>query len=166
MYLFGALGKNPQKSIDKKWVNAPHEAFKHLANSSKGDAGEEFIRRYATSLGFIVSDRTSRLGDWDLRINDKTFEVKTATEDISGSFQFNHVRYDSRYEFLLCFGVAPKTLYFRIWSKADVTTGKAGNLVSMGKNQNASFKLTKKPTHLYEILQFKDKLDQILTLAS
>ena len=41
-----------EKVIDKKWAGKPHEAFKHLPNSSKGDAGEEFIRRYVIELGF------------------------------------------------------------------------------------------------------------------
>lgn len=151
-----------EKRIAKKWSDAPHEAFKHLANSSKGDAGEEFIRRYALALGFEVAEVGSRLGDWDLEIQGKTFEIKTATEDVAGSFQFNHVRYDSKYQFLLCFGVSPSNLHFRIWNKAEVTTGGAGNLVTMGKGQNASFKLTKKPRDLYEIAQLKEQLDSAL----
>ncbi len=146
------------KIIDKKWTGQPHEAFKHLANSSKGDAGEEFIKIYTEALGFKVENRVSRLGDWDVKINGKTFEVKCATEDIAGSFQFNHIRYDSKYDYLLCLGITPNNLVFDIWPKGEVATGLAGNLVSMGKNQNASFKLTKKISALKDI----HKLEKIL----
>ena len=48
-----------EKFVHKKWLGSPHEAFKNLANSSKGDAGEEFIRRYGTALGFSVAEKSS-----------------------------------------------------------------------------------------------------------
>lgn len=152
------------KFIDKKWTDQPHEAFKHLANSSKGDAAEEFIKQYTEALGFKIENRVSRLGDWDVKISGKTFEVKCATEDISGSLQFNHIRYDSKYDFLLCLGVTPSNLVFGIWGKGDVATGKAGTLVSMGKNQNSSFKLTKRISELSDIHKLQDELTLILTI--
>lgn len=150
------------KIIDKKWTGQPHEAFKHLANSSKGDAGEEFIKRYTEALGFKIENRVSRLGDWDVKINEKTFEVKCSTEDITGSFQFNHIRYDSKYDYLLCLGVSPNNLVFDIWPKGEVATGLAGNLVSMGKNQNSSFKLTKKLSALKDIYKLKKIISKII----
>jgi len=150
-----------EKKIDKKWASKPHEAFKNLPNSSKGDAGEEFIKRYCKSLGFKV-DKISRIGDWDLEIKGKKFEIKLASEDTTGSFQFNHIRYDSKYHYLLCLGVTPNNLIFDIWSKADVATGEAGSLVSMGKNQNSSFKLTKKLKELKPINEFKKTLTELL----
>ena len=150
------------KFIDGKWTDQPHEAFKHLANSSKGDAAEEFIKIYTEALGFKIENRVSRLGVWDVKISGKTFEVKCATEDIAGSLQFNHIRYDSKYDFLLCLGVTPSNLVFGIWGKGDIATGKAGTLVSMGKNQNSSFKLTKKVSDLSDINELKEKLMLIL----
>jgi hypothetical protein len=149
------------KLIDAKWAGQPHETFKNLPNSSKGDAGEEFIRRYAKELGFTV-EKLKRLGDWDLKIQGKKFEVKLATEDTSGNLQFNHIRYDSKYDYLLCLGVTPNHLFFGIWNKGEVATGVAGNLVSMGKNQNSSFKLTKKASNLYDIEKLQKILSDIL----
>ncbi len=149
------------KLIHEKWAGQPHQAFKNLPNSSKGDAGEEFIKRYVTELNFTV-EKLERLGDWDLKIADKKFEVKLASEDISGNFQFNHIRYDSKYDYLLCLGVTPDHLVFGIWNKGDVATGLAGNLVSMGKNQNSSFKLTKKISDLEPIENLKEKLKKAL----
>jgi len=70
-----------------------------------------------------------------------TFELKTATEDIGGSFQFNHLRYHREYDAVLCIGIAPSDIYMGSWTKADVATGAAGKLVSMEKGANASYKL-------------------------
>ncbi|HRN50138.1 MAG TPA: hypothetical protein PLC52_05000 [Anaerolineales bacterium] len=83
------------------------------------------------------------------------FELKTATEDVSGSFQFNHIRYHRPYDAVLCLGVTPNNLYFGVWSKAEITTGKAGRLVSMEKGGNASHKLTKKLSSLLPISKFE-----------
>src|SRR3989344_6574729 len=150
------------KFIDKKWTGQPNEAFKHLANTSKGDAAEEFIKMYATALGFKAEKNQKRLGDWDVKINEKKFEVKCATEDISGSFQFNHIRFDYRYDFLLCLGVSPNGLFFRIWSKGDVATDKAGTMVSMGRGQNSSFKLTKKISDMQQITELYKALSELI----
>ncbi len=152
------------KLIHEKWTGKPHQAFKNLPNSSKGDAGEEFVKRYVTKLGFTV-EKLERLGDWDIKINDKKFEVKLASEDVSGSFQFNHIRLDSKYDYLLCIGVTPDHLVFGVWDKGGVATGVAGNLVSMGKGQNSSFKLTKKVSSLDDIRKLKAKLLSLLVPA-
>src|SRR3954468_5169261 len=80
-----------------KWDKQPLELIKIMANSTKGDLGEMFIFEYSRALGFEVAERRSRLGDYDVKINGKEFEVKMATEDISGCFQFNHIRYDYKY---------------------------------------------------------------------
>ena len=95
---------------------------------------------------------------WDIQICEVKFELKTATEDIGGNFQFNHIRYHREYDAVLCLGVSPNDLYFGLWSKADITTGKAGNLVSMEKGTSASHKLTKKPKDLFPILVFEEKI--------
>lgn len=151
------------KLIHEKWAGKPHEAFKNLANTSKGDAGQEFLVRYANQLGFNAKNH-GRNGDWDIEIEDRKFEVKLASEDVSGSFQFNHIRYDSKYDFLLCLGVAPDKLLFGIWDKGQLAKGEAGNLVSMGKNQNSSFKLTKKLSVLHPIERLKDELIRVFPM--
>lgn len=150
------------KSIDKKWIGQPHEAFKHLGNTSKGDTGQEFITQYAKELGF-TAENFGRTGDRDVEIGKKDFEVKLASEDTSGSFQFNHIRLDYKYDFLLCLGVTPDGLLFRIWSKGDVATNKAGTLVSMGRGQNSSFKLTKNAKELKPILELNKVLLRLVS---
>lgn len=154
-----------KKLIHTKWANKPHEAFKKLGNTSKGDAGQEFISRYANELGFEAINM-GRVGDCDVKIGGKSFEVKLASEDVAGCFQFNHIRLDSKYDYLLCLGVTPDHLHFKIWRKGDVAEGVAGPLVSMGKNQNSSFKLTKKASSLYPISNLQEELLKIVAPSS
>jgi hypothetical protein len=114
------------------------------------------------SCSFPLNKKGKRLtqSPWDIKIDDIEFELKTATEDVGGNFQFNHIRYHRPYQALLCLGVSPANLYFRVWSKADVATGKAGKLVSMEKGANASYKLTKMPIQLHEINKFKSEIEK------
>jgi hypothetical protein len=59
-------------------------------------------------------------------------------------------------------GITPSNLVFDVWPKGEVATGLAGNLVSMGKNQNSSFKLTKKVSALKDIHELKEVLSKII----
>lgn len=87
-----------------------------------------------------------------------TFEIKSATEDVSGSFQFNHIRHHRAYDALLCVGISPDDIYLGIWSKADIPPAKAGNLVSMDKGSSATFKLTKRKHGLVPIDRFEQSI--------
>lgn len=151
------------KKIANKWMNAPHLVFKNLPNTNKGDVGEEFVKQYVESFGdFNVEKNKVRTGEWDLKINDKKFEIKTSSEDVSGSCQFDHIRLDAKYDFLLCIGVTPGDLFYDIWSKGEVATEKAGTLVSMASKGNSTFKLTKKIASLHKITELNDRLLDLL----
>ncbi|MCY4259069.1 MAG: hypothetical protein OXC91_02235 [Rhodobacteraceae bacterium] len=153
-----------------KWVDASFEQIKRISNTKVGDVGQDFIEELCGELKFDCSfpegskGKRSRQSPWDIRIEGRTFELKTATEDVSGSFQFNHIRYQRQYEGLLCVGIAPEIIHFGTWTKAEVATGMAGNLVSMEKGGSASFKLTKRPhdPDIYPITQFEDRLLDVL----
>ena len=47
-----------------------------------------------------------------MRIGGRRFEVKTASLGAKGTFQFNNVRLDRQYDFLLCLGVCPHEIRF------------------------------------------------------
>jgi hypothetical protein len=149
---------------DARWTDADFGGIKIISNTKVGSVGQDFIEKLCGELGikanFPINEHGDRLNQspWDIELNGVKFELKTATEDVSGNFQFNHVRYHRPYQALLCLGVSPNALHFGVWSKADVVTGKAGNLVSMEKAANASFKLTKRPQNLIPI----DKFDEVI----
>lgn len=154
-----------RKNIDSpKWKEGDFIGIKTVSNTKVGSVGQAFIESLCDALlipyGFPEKENHERLtqSPWDIEIYGVKFELKTATEDVNGSFQFNHVRYHRPYDAVLCLGVTPNELYFGIWSKADVVTGEAGNLVSMEKGANASYKLTKKPGNLFPITDFGQKI--------
>ncbi len=150
-----------QSNNHSKWNSGDYKDIKLLANTKVGDVGEGFIVKVCEELGIAYEfplnkkGEHSRTSPWDIKINGITFELKTATEDIHGNFQFNHIRYHRKYEAVLCLGVSPDSLQFNLWSKADITTGKAGNLVSTEKGANASYKLTKNKNVLLDISEFE-----------
>lgn len=127
-------------SPPSKWTGAPLASFRNVANTNRGQIGEAFIHRYLNENGIDTSNGT-RI---DMSIKGRYFEVKTASEDISGSFQFNHVRLDREYEYLLCLGIAPASIWFNAWRKGYVAEGTAGKPVRMAEGQSVTFKLTKR----------------------
>ena len=156
-----ALKKNTD---NPKWNEGDFVGIKTVSNTKVGSVGQAFIESLCDALSipyhFPEKENHERLtqSPWDIEIYGVKFELKTATEDTSGSFQFNHIRYHRPYDAVLCLGVTPNELYFGIWSKADAVTGKAGNLVSMEKGANASYKLTKKPSGLFPITEFEQRI--------
>lgn len=149
-----------------KWDDVIFGKIKTISNTKVGSVGQMFIERLCRELSMPCSFPTNSSGErltqspWDIKIANIEFELKTATEDTSGKFQFNHIRYHRTYQGVLCLGVSPANLYFGVWSKADVTTGKAGKLVSMEKGANASYKLTKATNQLHNIDQFQTEIEK------
>lgn len=145
---------------DIKWSGALLGKIKTISNTKVGTVGQMFIERLCDELHLPwtvplnVGGRRATQSPWDIKILGVEFELKTATEDTNKKFQFNHLRYHRPYEAVLCLGVSPADLYFGCWTKAEVSTGKAGKLVSMEKGANASYKLTKGPTELHSIDDF------------
>ena len=145
-----------------KWTGSPLEPFRQVANTNRGDIGEEFIARYLESFEICVHRSESRIMPWDLEIGGKRFEVKTASEDSSGAFQFNHVRLDRDYDYLLCLGIRPAAVLFEAWRKGEVSEKAAGTLVRMAEGQGVTFKLTKKPESMREIEELPGWMKQII----
>jgi hypothetical protein len=154
-----------EKNVDNpKWKEGDFIGIKTVSNTKVGSVGQDFVEGLCGALSipcaFPLRKDNSRMtqSPWDIEIHGVKFELKTATEDVGGSFQFNHIRYHRPYDAVLCLGVTPNELYFGVWSKAEVVTGKAGTLVSMEKGGNASYKLTKKSSGLLPIAEFEQKI--------
>ena len=146
--LLEVIREHTPKSI---WTGAPLAPFRAVANTNRGDIGEEFLRRYLGQHGIVVFKAGSRIDAADMQIKDKFFEVKTASEDTGGSFQFNHIRLDREYDYLLCLGIRPAAILFNVWTKGAVAEGKAGKLVRMAEGQSVTHKLTKRPASMRPI---------------
>lgn len=147
--------------VKDRWMDETFGRIRRIQTALRGKVGQQFVVRLCEQLAMECEEGETQ-SPWDVRIEGRTFEVKTATEGSKQTFQFNHIRYHRSYEFLLCVGITPRDIVFDAWTKADVVTGKAGNLVTMEKGANASYKLTKRTDKLKPISGFKN---HILRLA-
>lgn len=147
-----------------KWDGARFGKIKTISNTKVGSVGQTFIEKLCSEFGTLCEFPLNLAGGrktqspWDIAIHDVKFELKTATLDTTNHFQFNHIRYHRPYEAVICLGVSPHDLHFGVWSKAEIATGKAGNLVTMEKGANASYKLTKAVKDLKLIKDFHEEI--------
>lgn len=125
------------------WQDSPLIGYRMLGNTNRGQIGEEFIHRYL-ARHHLKTGNGGRTSPTDLRIGQLQFEVKTASLGANGTFQFNHIRLDRQYHYLLCLGICPHEVVFNMWRKGDVAEGQAGTLVRMAEGQAVTYKLTKK----------------------
>ena len=124
-----------------------------LGNTNRGGIGEEFVKRYLAQHGVEVDSIGGRRSRTDLSIGDLRFEVKTASLGANGTFQFNHVRLDRQYDYLLCVGVCPQSVVFNMWRKGEVAENRAGTLVRMAEGQAVTYKLTKRLDDMMDIAE-------------
>ncbi|MDA8031469.1 MAG: hypothetical protein MPK62_10180 [Alphaproteobacteria bacterium] len=126
---------------ESAWEGATFEYVKYISNTNKGNLGEQFAYEMFNLVfpeGEIVWKDHSR-DDYDIMVNGIKFEVKTATQDKQGGFQFNGIRFDTKYDYLLLIGIGHDDLYFEAVSRSKLTDE---SMVPMAKGVNSSFKLT------------------------
>ena len=140
------------------WQGSPVGGYRRFGNTTRGEIGEEFIRRYLQAQEVEVSNG-NRTSETDLRIAGLRFEIKTASQGANGTFQFNHVRLDRQYDYLLCLGICPQEVRFGIWRKGEVAEGKAGRMVRMAEGQAVTYKITKKLDDLMRIEMLHAAID-------
>lgn len=139
-------------SRNPKWRDCPFEIAKLLSTTEKGNAVEDFAAQLLEQTGHADVERHhSRRGDWDVRAGKTTIEVKCATSDTSGNFQFNGIRYDTKYGLLLVVGIAPEAVLFNIYRRKELLDL---TLAPMAKGTNAAYKLTRTEAQLRPIADF------------
>ena len=143
------------------WRDSPLVGYRMLGNTNRGAIGEEFIRRFLT-LNDIEVENGGRTSPTDLRVGNVRFEVKTASLGANGTFQFNHVRMDRDYDYLLCLGICPNEVVFEMWRKGAVAENRAGTLVRMAEGQAVTYKLTKRLNDMESIAQLPDRIRRAL----
>ena len=77
-----------------------------------------------------------------------------ATQDVNGAFQFNGIRYDYPADLIMVLGIAPDDVWFNLYARRDLVDL---TLVSMRKNSNSDFKLTRTPAQLLPVQQFRTR---------
>jgi hypothetical protein len=151
--------------FSKKWQGHKFHKLKQISTTEKGDMGEDFLALLLNKCGYKnIEVVKGRRGHYDVAIKDSNnkniieFEVKVATEDVNSHFQFNGIRYDTKYTHLFCFAVLPNDIGYLIIDKNDLNKE---SMVSMAKNSNASFKLTKNKNSLSSFDDFCDDMAKI-----
>ena len=134
------------------WIGRPLENWRLLEGTNKGEVGEEFLRRYLSQNAIRVRNG-NRTSPYDLAIgpNRIPVEVKAAGLGENGTFQFNHIRMDKPYKWLVVIGICPGEILFASWEKKDVISGIAGSIVNMAESQSVTGKITKMPADLNPI---------------
>jgi hypothetical protein len=156
--LVGIIKEHAPEDI---WQGSPIAGYRLLGNTNRGEIGEEFVRRYLEKSKIKVT-RGLRTALTDMGILKSHVEIKTASLGANGTFQFNHVRLDRRYNYLLCLGVCPKDVVFGIWRKGDVAEGLAGTLVRMAEGQSITFKITKKLSEMRPIREMPGEIKRLV----
>ena len=160
--LFSEMLKGKATTLDE-WTRARFEKFKRIAATEKGDLGEDFLAALLRECGYRDVVRVkSRRGHFDVSVGDKyKFEVKTASLDTNRSFQFNGVRYDTKYTHLFCLGIAPNSLHFLIVPKKSLHDY---SLTPMAKGVNSSFKLPRPLEDTQPIERFGEVIGELIPL--
>lgn len=105
-------------SLENKWVNSENELLKHASTSALGNFGEDLLVKIFNHHGHKARRVNNGIGEFDIIVGEKTtLECKTATEDTSGLFQWNGIRKNVDYDYVICLGVSPNDFYINIWSK-------------------------------------------------
>ena len=168
------LEENTQRLAEReaennKWLNKKNYIWKYASKTPQGDAGESVV---ATSIFLLLTkaygdDVECRIvnkgkGEYDILVTipdgrEYKIEVKTATEDVSGSHQFNGLRKDVNYDFAFLFGVSPENFYFDIVSHEylceTMTTNMSKGVVGSYKHRVVQKDLKKFTTeNVYETL--------------
>lgn len=144
-----------------KWKNKKFEKVKLISTTEKGDLVEDFFAALLRECGYTdVKVVKSRRGDFDVSVG-KThrFEVKAASMDVNGSFQFNGIRYDKKYTHLFLMGITPNSLHFLIVPKNNLDTY---TLTPMAKRTNSAFKLSRRPADMLPIETFAATIEELI----
>lgn len=139
------------RAKNKKWDSGKFRGIKALSATEKGNIAEDFTVWMGECYGHAAHKNASKRGEWDVKIARTTLEVKMATEDVHGKFQFNGIRYDTKYDLLMVIGISPDDVMFNLYKRKDLMDLP---LVNMQKGTNATYKLTRNPGELFSPHKF------------
>ena len=102
-----------------KWTDARFAEVKSSTMTAKGDFGEELTTSVLNEFGLEARRVNQGIGEFDIIMGEWLIEHKLATEDSSGSFQFNGIKKNVNYDIVFCLGVSPNDISFTILTKED-----------------------------------------------
>ena len=127
------------------WKNSPLESLNKLKNDCSGKVGELFIEMICKNSSVQCSyngDINSKDGTYDIIINDKKVEIKTAKLGKHKGFQHESLR-SNGYDYLLFLDITPSSFYITILPRFDLHSKSdlLGRKAHLRKGTNDVFKL-------------------------
>jgi hypothetical protein len=104
------------------WKDSPLEALNKLKIDSSGKVGELFVEMICKKSNIKClynGDINSKDGTYDILINDKKVEIKTARLGKNKSFQHEGLR-STGYDYLMFIDITPKHFYMTIVPKFNL----------------------------------------------
>ena len=150
----------PTICINQIWNLTRFERIKHVGTNGVGVAGQRFLEAYLKRLNIPFELPPGRIGPFDIKIAGLETELKTASLDTMGKFQFNHVRPYRKYQEVLFLGIAPTEVYIRMLAKEYVL--KNLRPVNMEKGADNDLKITLRTRELKPIERFSKMLQKRL----
>ena len=156
-----------RKSKTDKWSRGEFASIIKVEKGLRGEVGEDFAVAMLQFVGYAdakkLTGRSSRLqtkGAFDILVSGRRIEVKTASEDVHGKFQFGGIKYDDNapYDVLLVIGVSPDDAFFRMYRKGDIPPG----LTMMAKNTPGTHKLTLSSGEMHPLEDFAKQANAYL----
>ena len=105
---------------DSKWRNSKYQSLKETSTTEKGDWGENLLCKILSEGGLPTTRHNHGRGGYDVEAPGHRTEVKLATEDTSGKFQFNGLDLDRDFDAGFLLGVSPEDLFFLYLPKKDL----------------------------------------------
>lgn len=147
------------------WQNTRYMLVKVGSATETGNLGKDLLRNLLVKAGYENAEisEKGRHGEWDVSCKgangEARFEVKVATQDVSGSHQFNGIRRDTGYTHLFLLGVMYEKIHFLIIAKSDLNKY---TLTPMRKGTSRDFKNTLLPSDLYPFNCFTEEIEKVL----
>lgn len=117
-------------SIAKIWENKKYGDIQRITNPKKGDLGEKFMKKWFEMFGYPcdISGRIRKRGgdniDLLVRLDKDSekerVEVKLASLDIGGKYQFNWIPIKNDYALIVFLGINPENIYLSIKTKKEI----------------------------------------------
>ena len=154
--------------------------IKFFEANAVGAIGEEFIKTVMSRFGSVKNDGTIH-DEYDIQMdNNIKLEVKTARKGNNDTFQFNGINPAYNYDYLICIGVCPNKILYRIFRKNNIqyihnkddrgyrmiqkNFNKEINkkLVSMNPGNQVNLKLTLNVNDMYDICYLDEEIKKIM----
>jgi hypothetical protein len=104
-------------------VDAPYYRIRTLQIDKRGSFGERFFAESLLKIfhrRIILEYADGDQGDWDLKINNIKFEIKTSSIDVNSKFQNENIMENGDYAGLMFLLIMPDKLFIKFVKKENI----------------------------------------------